>query len=147
MSQNKSLSDSPKETVLKQSEQKETVDCYACMDKLWHPMQGPMCILCVSPRGNGWGGLYKEYRNQVVTVTNKDDKTVVFDPPSYSCVLCKDTKKSKYWIDDPNILPGLPMPMDGCPTVGDEATTLSCHRCMKEQHKIDYKKVQQTYVK
>ncbi|AYV77696.1 MAG: hypothetical protein Edafosvirus1_27 [Edafosvirus sp.] len=123
---------------------KETTDCYACMDHLWSPMNVPDCLLCKAPHGEGWGKLYKEFRMKVVTVTDKNGRTVTFNPPSYTCVLCKDTKQYKYWVKDPNVLPGTVA--DGHPSIGNEPEEMACHRCMKSQYEIDNVMAQQKYL-
>ncbi|AYV77792.1 MAG: hypothetical protein Edafosvirus1_123 [Edafosvirus sp.] len=119
------------------------VDCYACGDKIFQPMQPRNCLLCKSPQGHNNGQIYITFRKDVVKVIGEDGKEVVFIPPSYSCVRCKDTKKYKYWVMDPNVK----QPCDGYITIGSEPEEMACDYCMVKQYVIDFKNAQKKYVK
>src|SRR5437016_1756056 len=110
--------------------EKEIVDCYACGDKPRGPFSCPDCLLCAPPHGEGNMRLFKEFRHQVVVVTDIDGKEVTFNPPSYVCVNCKDTKKSTYRVWDPNYVP---FP-GACNIryVGTGPEEMACHRCMPD---------------
>lgn len=117
------------------SENKELVNCYNCAVREygWRDVRG--CILCLAPYGNGQGKLFKEFRDKVLTVKGEDGKDVKFDPPSYSCTFCKDTKKFKYWIKYP-----MGDSMIGCGGRNfDRQEELTCRWCSLAQHEADMK--------
>lgn len=124
------------------------VSCYNCTGSKAHIMCGfPMhgCRLCEA-HGDGHGNLLKEFRYRTVEVPYLDadgvEQILKFEPPAYSCLWCKDTKKVMRKIWDPELV------MRGCSDGGDHRMPrfeVACHTCCPEQSEAELRSAKLTY--
>lgn len=124
------------------------VDCYNCTGaKMFYEcgVAMPGCTLCRT-HGDRWGKLLSQFSKHLITITNTNGKTETFTPPSYSCLQCKDTKKSTYQIWDKNLAKLEPIEIDGNARLMPKVE-ISCHKCMKTQYDIEHAEATKEYFK
>ena len=123
--------------------QMELTDCYNCTGAKTYiecgfPIYG--CLLC-KQYGNGIGKLQKEYRHKSVQIKDDDGNVHVFDPPLYTCLFCKDSKKVPYRIWDKEL-------QNNSSDHGSSIMPrglVACQSCDQENHKKDVEKAYQDY--
>ncbi|AYV84879.1 MAG: hypothetical protein Hyperionvirus48_4 [Hyperionvirus sp.] len=133
-------------------ETKETkvyVPCYNCTGantKTWccgSVLIG--CILCKT-HGTGDGKLLIEFSKIAVTIADGAGlgETQTFQPPAYSCLHCKDSKKMTYTIYDPAIAEQEPVSTDFNDSLMPRVE-VSCHGCLPDQYKIEVDQAKMKY--
>jgi len=117
----------------------QLVDCYNCRGQNTRIMCGmPQfgCVLCKT-YGDNEGHIYSPYRTTTVTINGK-----VFTPPSYICLECRDTRKAKYSIWDPDLVDS------GCSDYGAHnmpKVEVACKACSGPNHEVEYNNAKTNY--
>ena len=118
------------------------VDCYNCFVNMKTECGMPDmgCLLCRT-YGNGLGEIKSEYRHKSVEILD-NGVLVKFVPPTYSCLLCKDTKVYEYQIYDPDLVDD----SYSEPVLNTPHIKCACGACCNDQHQIDYAAAKAKYM-
>lgn len=121
------------------------VDCYNCTGANTHiecgfPSYG--CELC-RKHGNSRGLLLREFATSPVTISFPDG-TLTFEPPPYSCMVCKDKKTFNAKIWDPVIAKKEPICSDNNDHLMPKVE-VACYKCMRSQYEKEFDAAKKTY--